>query len=118
MACRQEQVIDRLNSISFPLERVKVVPGFIEETAKYASLPDQVCFAYVDFDFYEPIKIALELLESRLPIGGIVIVDDYGYFSEGAQAAVDEFVQARVTRYDKEPSPEWTSKFCVLRRSI
>jgi hypothetical protein len=117
MACRQEQVIGRLNSISFPLDRIKIIPGFIEETAKYASLPKRVCFAYVDFDFYEPIKIALELLDSRLPIGGVVIVDDYGYFSEGAQAAVDEFVQARESSYEKEPSPEWTSRFCVLRRS-
>jgi hypothetical protein len=72
----------------------------------------------VDFDFYEPIKIALELLESRLPIGGVVIIDDYGFFSEGAKTAVDEFVQAREPRYDKEPSPEWASKFCVLRRKI
>ena len=118
MACGQEQVTGRFNSINFPLERVKVVPGFIEKTAKYTSLPKEVCFAYVDFDFYEPIKIALELLDSRLPVGGVVIVDDYGFFSEGAQAAVDEFVEAREQRYTKEPSPEWTSKFCVLRRRI
>jgi hypothetical protein len=116
MACGQEQVIDRLKSITFPLERVKVVPGFIEQTAKFADLPKQVCFAYVDFDFYEPIKIALELLDSRLPVGGIVIVDDYGFFSEGAQSAVDEFVGAREPRYTKEPSPKWASKFCVLRK--
>jgi len=118
MACGQEQVIGRLNSVKFPSERVKVVPGFIEKTAKYASLPADVCFAYVDFDFYEPIKIALELLDSRLSAGGVVIVDDYGFFSAGAQAAVDEFVEAREQSYTKEPSPEWASKFCVLRRSM
>jgi hypothetical protein len=100
------------------LGRVKVVPGFIEKTAKYANLPKEVCFAYVDFDLYEPVRIALELLDSRLPIGGVVIVDDYGFFSEGAQAAVDEFVEARERRYTKDPSPEWASRFCVLRRSI
>jgi hypothetical protein len=116
MVCGQEQVIGRLNSISFPLERVKVVPGFIEKTAKFPNLPKQVCFAYVDFDFYEPIRIALELLESRLPIGGAVIVDDYGFFSDGARAAVDEFAEAREPRYEKAPSPNWASKFCVLRR--
>lgn len=116
MACGQDQVIDRLKSITFPLGRVKVVPGFIEQTVKCGDLPEKVCFAYVDFDFYEPIKIALELLDPRLPIGGVVIVDDYGFFSEGAQAAVDEFVDARKPRYTKEPSPQWASKFCVLRK--
>ena len=118
MASGQEQVIGRLTQIAFPLERVKVVPGFIEKTAKYGDLPKTVCFAYVDFDFYEPLKIALELLDSRLPIGGIAIVDDYGFFSQGAQAAVDEFVEARRPRYTMELSPEWASKFCVIRRSI
>jgi hypothetical protein len=118
MASGQEQVIGRLNSINFPLDRVKVVAGFIEKTAKYAGLPDRVCFAYVDFDFYEPIMIALDILDSRLPVGGIVMVDDYGFFSEGAKTAVDEFVAARELRYEKQPSPEWAGKFCVLRRSI
>jgi len=70
MASGQDQVTGRLNAINFPFDRVQIVPGFIEKTAQYASLPKQVCFAYVDFDFYEPIKIALELLESRLPVGG------------------------------------------------
>jgi hypothetical protein len=118
MACGQQQVIDRLNAVRFPFERVKVVPGFIETTAKYADLPQEVCFAYVDFDFYEPIKIALELLDARLPAGGVVIVDDYGFFSEGAQAAVDEFVEEHRQRYTKEPSPEWAGNFCVLTRSV
>jgi O-methyltransferase len=118
MAYGKHQVIDRLKSIQFPLERVKVVPGFIETTATSANLPKEVCFAYVDFDFYEPIKIVLELLDSRLPVGGVVIVDDYGFFSEGAQAAVDEFVEGHRQRYTKEPSPEWAGHFCVLTRSV
>jgi O-methyltransferase len=118
MACGQQQVIDRLNAVRFPFERVKVVPGFIETTAQYASLPKEVCFAYVDFDFYEPIKIVLELLDSRLSAGGVVIVDDYGFFSEGAQAAVDEFVEGHRQRYTNEPSPEWAGNFCVLTRKV
>jgi len=116
MACGQDQVVGRLNSIGFPLDRANIVAGFIEKTVKYAGIPTSVCFAYVDFDFYEPIKIALELLHKRLPLGGVVIVDDYGFFSEGAQAAVDEFVELREGQYKKEPSPEWAGKFCVVTR--
>lgn len=72
----------------------------------------------MDFDFYEPIKIALELLDQRLPIGGVAIVDDYGFFSEGAKTAVDEFVEDRKPKYIKQPSPEWAGHFCVLQRTI
>ena len=117
MACGQDQVVGRLNSIEFPLGRVEIVAGFIEKSSKFAGLPTSVCFAYVDFDFYEPIKIALELLDARLAPGGVVIIDDYGFFSAGAQAAVDEFVDSRRGQYTKEPSPEWAGKFCVLRRN-
>jgi O-methyltransferase len=116
MASGPEQVTARLKAINFPFERVKVVPGFIEKTAQSAKLPPEVCFAYVDFDFYEPIKIALELLDPRLPVGGVVVVDDYGYFSDGAQAAVDEFVDEKQGAYTKQPAPEWASKFCVLQK--
>jgi O-methyltransferase len=116
MACAPKQVIDRLDSIQFPSERVKIVPGFIEKTAKMDNLPKKVCFAYVDFDLYGPIKIALELLDSKLPIGGTVIVDDYGFFSTGVQAAVDEFAEARGQQYIKTPSADWAGHFCVLQR--
>lgn len=116
MACGIDQVTKRLNSIEFPLKRTNIVAGFIEESYKRENLPRKVCFAYVDFDFYEPIRIALELLDARLPVGGVVIVDDYGFFSDGAQAAVDEFVEGRKLRYTKEPSPSWAGHFCTLRR--
>src|SRR5450432_2735554 len=94
MATKPEEVVCRLKSISFPLSRVQIVPGFIENTIHKAALPKTVCFSYVDFDFYEPIKIALEFLHERMPVGGHIVVDDYGYFSAGAKTAVDEFVAA------------------------
>jgi hypothetical protein len=33
----------------------------------------------VDFDFYEPIRLVLELLNERMPSGAIIIVDDYDF---------------------------------------
>jgi len=59
MACQVDEVKSRLKAISFPLSRAKIVAGFIEETINYVNLPEKVCFAYVDFDFYKPILIAL-----------------------------------------------------------
>lgn len=93
MACPTESVIARLRSLSF--DRYVIHKGFIEHlihTEK--NLPSQVCFAYVDFDFYEPIKTALSMLHTMMSQGGMIIVDDYNFFSTGAKTAVDEFVSS------------------------
>jgi hypothetical protein len=116
MAVKQKSVVSRLRSSRLQLDRVQIVPGFIEETSKRASLPGRVCFAYVDFDFYEPILIALRLLAPRLPIGGRVMVDDYGFFSAGAQAAVDEFMQESGGSFDRRLPPQGSGHFAMMTR--
>lgn len=49
----------------------------------------------MDFDFYNPIKVALDFLHRVTPIGAIIIVDDYDFFSTGAKKAANEFVEER-----------------------
>lgn len=98
MSCQEYMVRTRLNAISFPAERYVIHKGFIEQLIHEDKLlPKEVCFAYVDFDFYEPIRIALDFLHDVTPRGAIIIVDDYGYFSTGAKTAVDEFVEAKMS---------------------
>ena len=116
MAVGQDSVLSRLRAIQFPLERVNVVPGFIEETSKLASLPGRVAFAYIDFDFYQPILIGLRLLRERLPVGGRVMVDDYGWFSSGAQTAVDEFVKEAGGEFTMRLPPEGSGHFAMLEK--
>lgn len=97
MSYPEDIVRGRLNAISFPPERYVIHKGFIEQLiGDDTALPNQVCFAYVDFDFYEPIKIALEFLHGVTPHGAIIIVDDYDFFSTGAKTAVDEFVKSKM----------------------
>ncbi len=93
MAYAVDSVKSRLNAISIAPDRYKIHPGFIEDVLRTdKALPERVSFAYVDFDLYEPIRVALEFLHQRTGCGAAVIVDDYGYFSAGARTAVDEFV--------------------------
>jgi len=108
------EAMARVKETAFPTQRLKIIPGFIEETIKRSDLPAQVCFAYVDFDFYEPIKIALEFLAPRLPKGGVVIIDDYGWFSSGAQTAVDEFMSENSKAFEFIVSPSWASRFAII----
>jgi O-methyltransferase len=96
MACREEMVRSRLNAIAFPSERFVIHKGFVDQVLRTdKSLPNWVSFAYVDFDFYEPIRQALTFLHERMPTGGVMVVDDYDWFSTGAKTAVDEFLSER-----------------------
>jgi hypothetical protein len=112
----QSQVIERLRQIGFPLTRTRIVAGFIDETIRQPGLPEDVCFAYVDFDFYAPIKTTLEYLDTRVSAGGCVLVDDYGHFSAGAQTAVDEFVAPRTDRWKLTLPPSFAGRFAILEK--
>jgi O-methyltransferase len=119
MSAKVEEVHERLATISFPLSRAKVVAGFIEDTIGHSALPSAVCFAYIDFDFYRPISIALNFLAEHLSVGGFVIVDDYGFFSSGAKTAVDEFTHLHRSTF-KALFPykfaAQTTPFCILQK--
>jgi len=96
MACPEDMVRARMQAISFPSNRFIIHQGFIEQLIHNdKNLPKAVCFAYVDFDFYEPIKVTLEFLHTVMPTGAMIVVDDYNFFSTGAKTAVDEFVEEK-----------------------
>lgn len=121
MACYIHEVQNKLQDIGFPPSRTKIVSGFIEETIKYKELPKKVCFAYIDFDFYNPIMVALRFLNDSLSNGGSVVIDDYGFFSAGAKTAVDEFVEKNNSRYEVIFPYKFASKstpFCILRKKF
>jgi hypothetical protein len=111
-----EKVKKNLRQVSFPEDRTHIIDGFIENTILTATLPQQVSFAFVDLDFYNPIKIALEFLDKVIVKDGIVIVDDYDFFSEGAKIAVDEFYAQHKSSYVMELPIPSAGYFALLRR--
>jgi len=116
MRAREDQVRDKLAEVHFPAERRRVVKGWIDKTLAGPEVPGAVAFAYVDFDFYEPIRLALAFLDHTMGAGGWAVVDDYGFFSEGAQLAVDEFVAASGGRWVRHMPHPAAGKFCLLER--
>lgn len=117
MRCDAEEVTSRLAQIGFPTERYHLRAGLIEETLVAGHMaPKQVCFAYVDFDFYAPIAHTLAYLDRHLTLNGRIVVDDYDFFSTGAKTAVEEFVQQHRDRYDFTLPDPFAGKFCILRR--
>ena len=116
MACPVDMVKSRLSDINFPPERTKIIPGFIEKTIFDQNLPKKVCFAFIDFDFYEPILIALNYLDRVLQPRGSIIIDDYNFFSEGVKIAVDEFYHANQDKYEIQFPIKSAGFFCLLRK--
>ena len=114
MRCSIDEVRSRMSAIQFPSSRLQIIPGFIEETRKNARLPDKLCFAYVDFDFYEPTSIALTFLSEHLSVGGSVIIDDYGFFSSGVKTAVDEFMATHSDSFEMIIPPKYAGHCVIL----
>lgn len=48
-----------------------------------SMLPKKASFVYVDFDFYEPIPIALYYFYGTIGVAAKIIIDDYDWFSTG-----------------------------------
>jgi hypothetical protein len=72
-------------------DNIFLIKGKVEDTLKNKrKLPKKISILRLDTDFYESTKIELEILFPRLVKGGVLIVDDYGFW-KGAKKAVDEY---------------------------
>ena len=60
----------------------------------------RVALLHLDLDVYEPTVEVLRLLETRLVVGALVMVDDYASVG-GASLAIDEFVERHQLRVEK-----------------
>lgn len=86
-------VQDLMASSRYPADRIKYVVGDVCRTLPQEA-PDRIAILRLDTDWYESTKHELEALYDRISPGGVLIIDDYGYW-EGARRAVDEFFAKR-----------------------
>ncbi|MFJ8756038.1 TylF/MycF/NovP-related O-methyltransferase [Streptomyces cyaneofuscatus] len=85
-----EDVQAGFENVPYPKERVHYVRGRVEDTVP-AQAPEQIAILRLDTDWYASTKHELEHLYSRLVSGGVLLIDDYGYW-QGSRQAVDEFL--------------------------
>lgn len=84
-----EQVKKNFSDVELPTDTVRFVKGDVMESLK-TDLPEQISVLRLDTDWYESTRLELELLYPRLSPGGVLIIDDYGYWS-GSRKATDEY---------------------------
>lgn len=75
---------------------VTFVKGLFQETLPLTPVR-QIGVLHIDGDWYESVKVCLESLYDKVVPGGVIQLDDYGYW-QGARKAVDEFLERRGIR--------------------
>jgi len=85
-----EQVREAVLSVGYPEERIHFVKGAVEETLP-TSAPEEIALLRLDTDWYSSTKHELLHLYPRLVHGGVLMLDDYGFW-RGARQAVDEYL--------------------------
>jgi O-methyltransferase len=73
------------------LKNVKILKGvFPDETQEFVK-DEKFSFCHVDVDVYQSAKDTVEWIWKRMPIGGIIVFDDYGFSGcNGITKFVDE----------------------------
>lgn len=85
-----EDVREAVLGVGYPSERIHFVEGPVEDTLP-ANAPAEIALLRLDTDWYASTKHELVHLYPRLARGGVLILDDYGYW-QGARRAVDEYL--------------------------
>jgi O-methyltransferase len=79
----------------FPAAQTNIIKGWFQDTLpEWKTRIGPIAVLRLDGDWYESTRTCLENLFDLVVPGGVVIIDDYGYFV-GCQKAVNEFFLAR-----------------------
>jgi hypothetical protein len=72
---------------------VEFVKGLFQQTLPAAPI-SRIAVLHIDGDWYESVRACLDSLYDQVVPGGVIQLDDYGYW-KGARKAVDEFLDQR-----------------------
>lgn len=86
-----EDVKAAMNLTDYPSKKIKYIKGKVEDTIPQ-TLPSKIALLRLDTDWYESTKHELIHLFPLIEKGGVLIIDDYGFW-KGARKAVDEYFE-------------------------
>lgn len=85
-----EDVQEGFRQVPYPQEKLHFIKGPVEQTIP-AEAPERIAVLRLDTDWYESTAHELTHLYDRLVPGGVLLLDDYGWW-QGSREAVDEFL--------------------------
>lgn len=88
-SCSEEEVKENLAAFNF----IKFYKGWIPD--RFTDVKQtKFCFVHIDVDLYQPTYDALSFFFPKLSIGGVIVIDDYGYSAyQGAELAVKHYLK-------------------------
>lgn len=86
-----DEVRTNLTAIRYPAHRIAFVKGRVEDTLP-ANAPEEIALLRLDTDWYDSTRHELLHLFPRLAPRGVLIVDDYGFWT-GSRQATDEYIE-------------------------
>jgi O-methyltransferase len=104
------QVERNLEQTGYPMDRLRFVQGDVRTTIP-ADAPETISILRLDTDWYASTLHELEHLYPRLSSGGVLIIDDYGYW-RGARKATDGYFQSLGAR-PLLHRIDYTGRICV-----
>lgn len=87
-----QEVSDVFNQYRNEQYDIKIIKGWFENTLTDTALKT-VAFAHIDCDWYDSVFVSLETIWSKVPPGGVIVIDDY-YDWEGCRKAVHDFLSS------------------------
>jgi O-methyltransferase len=85
-----EDVQEGFLQVPYPEEKLHFIKGPVEQTIP-SKAPERIAILRLDTDWYESTAHELAHLYDRLVPGGVLLLDDYGWW-QGSREAVDEFI--------------------------
>jgi len=84
-----ENVKEVLDLSKYPSKNYIFVEGMVEDTIP-KNMPEEIALLRLDTDFYSSTYHELVHLYPLISVGGVLIIDDYGYY-QGARKATDQY---------------------------
>jgi O-methyltransferase len=84
-----EKLNDILTKINVPENRICIRKGWFQDTF-VEPLPEKIALLHIDADWYDSVALALDTFYDRVVEGGVIVLDDFGYW-EGCRVAFYDF---------------------------
>lgn len=91
-----ESVEEVFRKIGYPKDKLRIVPGWFNETLMHEPVKD-IVLLHIDADWYESVKAVLQAFYQRVVPGGFVVLDDYGLWPGCRQALIDYFAEQNIS---------------------
>jgi len=75
MKCEIEKIQNFMN-IHCKDTNIQYIKGWVDDTIP-EQLPDNICFAHIDVDLYEPMYHSIKHIIPKMKKNGIILIDDY-----------------------------------------